>query len=295
MAGCRATRGSDATSYEWAGVDAGGYTITVRARNAGGWSLPATATVQVTDLAPQPPDRPAISASGGVNQASASWSADDNGSPILEWYVDGGGMPGLPGRTATGYQWTGVDAGTYTITVSARNAGGEGPPATVTVQVTDPAPQPPDKPTITAEGGVNRASADWSAGDNGSPILEWEVDDGGMPGDPGSDAIRYEWTDVEAGTYTITVRARNAGGWSPSASEEVRGHGADSDRVEPTVGLNKWGTCEGSCSPPSPRSARAATRQDALSAVEAGAFVILVLGDSSTSEPNSGCGICVGG
>ena len=215
-----------AASHQWTGVDAGTYTIRVRARNAGGWSPPATSDVTVTDPPPQPsPATPTIDASGGENRASANWSADGNGSPILEWEFDGGGLSGGPSTdTAASHQWTGVDAGTYTIRVRARNAGGWSPPATSDVTVTDPPPQPsPATPTIDASGGENRASANWSADDNGSPILEWEIDGGGLSGGPSADtAASHQWTGVDAGTYTIRVRARNAGGWSPWASEEVR-------------------------------------------------------------------------
>ena len=223
----------DATSHEWANVEAGTYTITVKARNAGGWSPTATATVHVASPAPTTtppptttavvlvPGRPTITALGDENRASASWSANDNGSPILEWDIDDGGMPDGPRPDATSHEWANVEAGTYTITVKARNAGGWSPTATATVQVTNPAPRPPDKPTITALGDENRASASWSANDNGSPILEWDIDDGGMPDDPAPTDTNYEWTNVEAGTYTITVKARNAGGWSLPVSKEV--------------------------------------------------------------------------
>ena len=223
----------DATSHEWANVEAGTYTITVKARNAGGWSPTATATVHVASPAPTTtppptttavvlvPGRPTITALGDENRASASWSANDNGSPILEWDIDDGGMPDGPRPDATSHEWANVEAGTYTITVKARNAGGWSPTATATVHVTNPAPPPPDKPTITALGDENRASASWSANDNGSPILEWDIDDGGMPDGPRPDATSHEWANVEAGTYTITVKARNAGGWSLPVSKEV--------------------------------------------------------------------------
>ena len=225
-----ASTAPNATSHTWTNVPAGTYTITVRARNAGGPSPPATTTVTV---AQSPPDTPTIHAVGGENSASAIWLADDNGSTILEWGVDDGGMPEGPGSDATSYEWANVDAGSYTITVSARNAGGWSLRATATVQVTSPAPTttppptttaafpPPGRPTIEASGGENSASAYWSADDNGATILEWEINDGGMPGEPGSDATSYEWADVEARVYTITVSARNASGWSLRATATV--------------------------------------------------------------------------
>ena len=213
-----ASTAPNTTSHEWADVPAGTYTITVRARNAGGWSPRARATVPVTDAPIPCPDTPTIDASGGENRASASWSADDNGSPILDWKIDDGGMPGGPGRTSTSHTWTDVDAGTYTITVRARNDCGWSPRATTNVTVTQ---TPPDTPTIDASGGENRASASWSADDNGSPISEWEINDDNMPGGPGRTSTSHTWTGVDAGIYTITVRARNAGGWSPRARATV--------------------------------------------------------------------------
>ena len=224
-----ASTAPNATSHTWTNVPAGTFTITVRARNAGGWSAPATTIVTV---AQSPPDTPNIDASGGKNSASANWSADDNGSPIREWEINDDNMPGGPGRTATSHTWTNVNAGTHTITVRARNAGGWGPRASATVRVT--APTCPDRPSIRASGGENRASANWSADDNGSPILEWDVDDGGMRGGPGRTATSYQWTNVAAGTYTITVRARNDCGWSPRASVSVT-----VTAPEPTVRASK--------------------------------------------------------
>ena len=141
-------------------------------------------------------------------------------------------MRGGPGRTATSHTWTNVNAGTYTITVRARNVGGWSPKASATVRVTEPVC--PDRPSIRASGGENRASASWSADDNGSPILEWDVDDGGMRGGPGRTVTSYQWTNVAAGTYTITVRARNDCGWSPRASASVT-----VTAPEPTVRASK--------------------------------------------------------
>ena len=229
-----ASTAPNATSHTWTNVPAGTYTITVTARNAGGPSPPATTTVTV---AQSPPDTPTIKASGGENRASANWSADDNGSPILEWQINDDGMPDGPGRTATSHEWAEVPAGTYTITVTARNAGGPSPPATATVLVDDPPPRPrPATPTIKASGGENRASANWSADDNGSPILEWEVNDDGMPDGPGRAATSHEWAEVPAGTYTITVRARNAGGRSQPATATVTV--AQSPPAKPIISAN---------------------------------------------------------
>ena len=88
---------------------------------------------------PELPGRASVSATGGVNELSARWSADDNGSPITHWIVVGTRVA----ATTTGYHWTERRAGSYTITVQACNAAGCGPEGSDTVTVTDPTPQSP--------------------------------------------------------------------------------------------------------------------------------------------------------
>ena len=51
-----------------------------------------------------------------------------------------GGLPGGPPSSRTQFTWTGVPAGTYTISVRACNAGGCGDPAVQNVAVTSPTP-----------------------------------------------------------------------------------------------------------------------------------------------------------
>ncbi len=86
---------------------------------------------------PELPGRASVSAAGGVNELSARWSADDNGSPITHWIVVGTRVA----ATTTGYHWTERRAGSYTITVQACNAAGCGPEGSDTVTVTDLTPQ----------------------------------------------------------------------------------------------------------------------------------------------------------
>ena len=208
---------SSVTEYTWTGVPVGTYTISVRACNVGGCGSARQVRVAVFDV----PGQPTLSVSGGVGRVQASWSAADNGSPITRWEIDDGGMPGGPSSSVTEYTWTGVPVGTYTISVRACNVGGCGSARQVRVAVFDVPGQPTLSVAGSVAGGVARVQASWSAADNGSPITRWEIDDGGMPGGPSSSVTEYTWTGVPVGTYTISVRACNAGGCGPPAVQSV--------------------------------------------------------------------------
>ena len=211
--------GSTARNYTWTNVSAGSYTIRVQACNAVDCGPVGSSRVTVTE-APRAPGQAVVTASGGVGEFSASWSADDNGSPITRWVVDDGGLSGGPGSTARNYTWTNVSAGSYTIRVQACNAVDCGPVGSSRVTVTE-APRAPGQAVVTASGGVGEFSASWSADDNGSPITRWVVDDGGLSGGPGSTARNYTWTNVSAGSYTIRVQACNAVDCGPVGSSRV--------------------------------------------------------------------------
>ena len=123
------------STESWDNALPGNYTITVNACNEAGCSETAQ-TVTVIDF----PTQTSLNVTGGVHRITASWSANDNGSPITRWEVDDGNLSGGPSSTATSYTWSNVSPGTYTIAVRACNAAGCGQwaqrPATVT------APQP---------------------------------------------------------------------------------------------------------------------------------------------------------
>ena len=210
------------TNYTWTDQRAGTYTVPVQACNAVGCGPEGSDTADVDPVCVAP-ERPTIAATGGVNQITASWSADDNDCSITRWVVDDGGLSGGPGSTARNYTWTGVSAGSHTIRVRACNAVDCGPVGSSRVTVTEAATAP-GQAVVTASGGVGELSASWSAEDNGSPITRWVVDDGGLSGGPGSTARNYTWTGVSAGSYTIRVRACNAvdcGDWGSSTPVTV--------------------------------------------------------------------------
>ena len=198
-----------ATSHTWNNVAPGDYTIEVRACNAAGCGPTARTTVTVIDV----PSRPTLNATGGDRTITATWSADDNGSPITSWEINDGNLQGSPSPTATSHTWNDVAPGDYTITAQACNNAGCGPTARTTVTVIDV----PSRPTLNATGGDRTITATWSADDNGSPITSWEINDGNLQGSPSPTATSHTWNNVAPGDYTIEVRACNAAGCGPTA------------------------------------------------------------------------------
>ena len=93
-----------------------------------------------------PPGPTTVTATGGVNQFSARWSAEANGAAITHWDFQGRELQTFDGA-ATSYTWPLMDAGRYTIQLRACNAHGCGAWGSATVTVTDPASETPEPPT----------------------------------------------------------------------------------------------------------------------------------------------------
>ena len=210
------------TNYRWTDQDAGRYTIGVRACNDVGCGPERAVTVVVTDPVAVVPGRAHVTASGGVNEFSVSWWADDAGSPITHWEVSAGRYGGRFATSTTSWRWTGPEAGRYTIGVRACNDVGCGPDGTAAVTVTDPPATEPGLAYVTASGGVNEFAASWwAADDGGSPITAWQVSTGPFGARFAAATTSYRWTDQDAGRYTIGVRACNDVGCGPERAVTV--------------------------------------------------------------------------
>ena len=130
----RSVRGTT-TTYSWTPDGEGDYSCDVRARNSAGWSDWGTSnTVSVVPI-PEVPDAPVVTASVSGRSITASWSADDNGSPIDQWEI--GGVSRTVSSGTTIYRWTDQQSGDYVVRVRAHNSAGWsdwGTSNTVTVQ-----------------------------------------------------------------------------------------------------------------------------------------------------------------
>ena len=127
-----------------------------------GWAdPPGSGCPTQTQVPSAPPGAASVSVSVSGSAVSAFWSADDNGSAIIEWDVAASGpfwssSVGFDSVT-TSYTWGGLSPGGYSVVVRARNAAGWGPWGTsntvtvaatpsVTVQRGDPGPRTAPRP-----------------------------------------------------------------------------------------------------------------------------------------------------
>ena len=244
--------------FTWTGVAAGTYTITAKATdNRGAVTTSAPVTITVGSLGN---NSPTISLTSPVNNttysAPASVSlvanaADSDGTIAKVEFFNGGTL--LPGSTNLlapyEFTWTGVTAGTYTITAKATDNSGAvttSAPVTITVDsLGNNAPtisltSPVNNTTYSAPASVSLVA---DASDSDGTIAKVEFFNGGtlLPGSTNLLApYEFTWTGVAAGTYTITAKATdNTGAVTTSALVTIT---VDSLPVtnDPIVGTNPF-------------------------------------------------------
>src|SRR5205809_1026453 len=181
---------------------AGTYNVTISATNAGGTG---GATLTLTINPPAPVIQPPFTATGQVGVAF-SYTITATNSPTS---YNATGLPaGLTVNTSTGLiSGTPTTAGTYTVTISATNAGGTG---SHTLTLTINPPTPVIQPHFTATGtvgsnfsyAINATNNPTSYNATGLP--------GGLAINTGTGKITGKPT--IAGIYQVTLSATNAGG-----------------------------------------------------------------------------------
>jgi hypothetical protein len=104
------------------------YTFTVAATSVDGVTGPATSSVAVTPSGTPRVNAPAVSIGtpnpAGFTNVQIDWTADPNGSPIIDYTVSlspVGDRVVVAPATSTGFK---LDYGSYSVTVTARNANG---------------------------------------------------------------------------------------------------------------------------------------------------------------------------
>ena len=213
------------------------YAFTVAATNAVGTSQPSVQSNSVTP-ATFPGAPLGVVATAGDGTANVTWTApaSNGGSPLTAYtvtpFIGGTGQAALrvitPG-TATAATLTGLtDGTTYTFTVTATNAVGNGPASAASNSVTpNPAPSVPSAPTaVTATAGVGTVTVAWTSPvSGGSPVTSYTITPylgtaaqtaliTTVSGNP--PATSAALTNLANGTtYTFTVSATNAVGTGP--------------------------------------------------------------------------------
>jgi hypothetical protein len=228
-----------ATSKTVTGLTNGtSYTFTVSATNASGTGPASSPSNAVTPNA-LPGAPTAVTATAGNTTATVSWTAPTNngGSTITKYTV----TPFIGSNAQTPVTVTGNPAATttpvnnltngtsYTFTVTATNATGDGPASSPSNAVTPSGPGVPGAPTgVTATAGVASATVSWTAPTNngGSTITKYTVtpfigSNAQTPvtvtGNPA--ATTTPVNNLTNGTsYTFTVSATNVTGTGPASS-----------------------------------------------------------------------------
>ncbi|MGA2455563.1 MAG: DUF4082 domain-containing protein [Solirubrobacteraceae bacterium] len=225
---------ASATSTTVTGLSNGtSYSFTVTATNALG-NGPASEHSDAVTPATTPAVATAVTASAANASAIVKWGAPANGgSPLTSYtitpYIGSEaqaattitGNPPATGTTITGL----ANGSSYTFTVTASNALGNGPASEHSNAVTPTSLTPPAAPTeVTASAGNGSASVAWTAPANGgSPITGYTVTpyigaSAQTPREVSASTTSTTATGLANGTsYTFTVTATNALGNGPAS------------------------------------------------------------------------------
>ena len=206
------------------------YTVTVDATNAAGTGPQSGHKVVTPATVPAAPANVAAtngtpgSATTGTVDLTFTKPAGDGGRPVLDYTAvsSPGGITATGG--ASGIQVTGLTIGTsYTFTVYATNAVGNGPASAPSNPVTPaPIPSPPQVPGAATLDGAAYVSCLPPASDGGSPIVSYTVTSspGGITATGSSCPILV--TGLTDGTkYDFTVTATNAAGGTSQPSQRT--------------------------------------------------------------------------
>ncbi|MEU4338486.1 fibronectin type III domain-containing protein [Micromonospora lupini] len=212
------TYDASTTSRVVSGLTVGAsYTFTVAAVNSIGTSATSPASNAVVPYAV--PGAPTITAaSAGDSSATLTWTAPNaNSSPITSYVITPyiGGVAQTPqtfASAATTQTVTGLTPGTaYTFTVTARNAGGAGPPSAQSAPVI-----PNQSPSLTnpapPAGEVSVPYSNQLIVNGGTGPFVWSISAGSLP--PGvtinASTGLLSGTPTTAGTFSFTVRVVDA-------------------------------------------------------------------------------------
>ncbi len=213
-------------------IDANGVPSVARMVIVQGNSQP---TVTLT----QPSNGATFTAPATVNLAATASDAD--GTVTKVEFFNGTTKLGEDTTAPYGFTWSGVAAGTYSLTARATDdLGGvtTSLASTITVSSSNAAPtvtltQPSNGATFTAPATVNLAA---TASDADGTVTKVEFFNGTTKlGEDTTAPYSFTWSGVAAGTYTLTARATdNLGGVTTSASSSIT---VSSPNVAPTVSI----------------------------------------------------------
>jgi regulation of enolase protein 1 (concanavalin A-like superfamily) len=232
--------GSDATSpyaYTWSGAPAGSHTLKAIARDNAGLSTTSAPTTVTVATATNPPPSVSLTApaAGSAYTAPASMSitanaTDSDGVAGVEFYANGA-LVGADTTSPYAYNWSGVAAGTYSLTAVARDKRGAvatSAPRSITVNASSGTNTPPTVSlTAPGSGSVYTAPASVAisanAADTNGYIARVDFYAGTtLVGSDTTSPYGVTWNNAPAGSFTLTAVARdNAGASTTSSSRGI--------------------------------------------------------------------------
>ncbi len=230
--------GTDTTapySFSWANVPAGTYSLTARATDDDSATTTSAAVSVTVSAANQTPTVALTSPAAGTEftaPASITLTADatdSDGSVASVAFYNGATLLGTDTSAPYSYSWTNVAAGSYSVTARATdNQGAMTTSAAVAVTVNAPAnaaptvslTAPAPGTSFTAPATVNITA---NATDSDGSIASVAFYNGAtLLGTDTSAPYSYSWSNVAAGSYSITARATdNQGAVTTSAAVAV--------------------------------------------------------------------------
>jgi parallel beta-helix repeat protein len=209
----------------------GNFTVTVTMRDTAGAASRATATVaaQAPDGDLGPATALTVTPSSGMAPvavtADASASTDTDTTPIASYTFDfgDGTVVGPQAASTAGHTYT--SAGTFTVTVTARDTIGQASTSTTTVSA-QPDLAPVASLTVSPNDGraplLVTADASSSTDTDGTPIATYKFDfgDGTVVGPQTSPTATHTFTRKHM--FTVTVIVTDTAGLSSTASQSVR-------------------------------------------------------------------------
>ena len=223
--------GSDTSApyqWSWTGVAAGTYTLTARATDDDG-AQTTSASVSVSVNNPASNASPSVAITGPAAGATfiapatiaiAANASDTDGTVARVDFYNGATLLGSDTSAPYQWSWTGVAAGTYTVTARATDDdGAQTTSASVSVSVNNPASNASPSVAITgpAAGATFTAPATIaiaaSASDTDGTVARVDFYNGAtLLGSDTSAPYQWSWTGVAEGTYTLTARATDDDG-----------------------------------------------------------------------------------
>ena len=235
--------GSNATSpysFSWTNVSAGTYSITAKATDNAGAVTTSSAvsitvsSVVVTNTPPtvsltSPVANSTFNAPASITIAATSTDADGTISKVQ--FYNGNTLLGSDAASPYSFSWTNVSAGTYSITAKATdNAGAVTTSSAVSITVSSVvvANTPPTvsltspvaNSTFNAPASITIAA---TATDADGTISSVQFYNGNtLLGSDATSPYSFSWTNVSAGTYSITAKATdNAGAVTTSVAISI--------------------------------------------------------------------------